>query len=90
MVCGMVAEDGQEYPVDAIIFGTGYAVAEPAIDQIIKGADGHSLSKTWQHNPRTYMGIAIHGFPNMLMMLGPNSQNTVGSVMRTAEYDLVN
>ena len=86
---GVVAEDGKEYPVDTIIFGTGYAVAEPAIYRIIKGADGRSLSETWQGNPRAYMGVSIHGFPNMFMMLGPNSQNTVGSVMWTAEQQSI-
>ncbi|KQK47263.1 hypothetical protein AQ482_02445 [Acinetobacter baumannii] len=35
------------------------------------------------------MGMSIHGFPNMFMMLGPNSQNTVGSVMWTAEQQSV-
>jgi hypothetical protein len=35
------------------------------------------------------MGMAIHGFPNMFMMLGPNSQNTVGSVMWTAEQQSI-
>jgi cation diffusion facilitator CzcD-associated flavoprotein CzcO len=86
---GVVAEDGTEYPVDAIIFGTGYAVAEPAIYRIIKGENGRSLSDTWQGNPRAYMGVSIHGFPNMFMMLGPNSQNTVGSVMWTAEQQSI-
>ncbi len=86
---GVVADDGTEYPVDTIIFGTGYAVAEPAIYRIIKGATGRSLSDTWQGNPRAYMGMAIHGFPNMFMMLGPNSQNTVGSVMWTAEQQSI-
>jgi cation diffusion facilitator CzcD-associated flavoprotein CzcO len=86
---GVVAEDGTEYPVDAIIFGTGYAVAEPAIYRIIKGEDGRSLSDTWQGNPRAYMGVSVHGFPNMFMMLGPNSQNTVGSVMWTAEQQSI-
>jgi cation diffusion facilitator CzcD-associated flavoprotein CzcO len=86
---GVVAEDGTEYNVDTIIFGTGYAVAEPAIYRIIKGADGRSLSETWQGQPRAYMGMSIHGFPNMFMMLGPNSQNTVGSVMWTAEQQSI-
>lgn len=83
---GVVAEDGSEHEVDTIIFGTGYAVAEPAIYRIIKGADGRSLSETWQGEPRAYQGMAIHGFPNMFMMLGPNSHNIQGSVMWTAEH----
>ncbi|MEB3792430.1 NAD(P)/FAD-dependent oxidoreductase [Acinetobacter sp. IK40] len=86
---GVVGEDGKEIQVDAIIFGTGYAVAEPAIYKIIKGVEGRSLSDTWQRQPRAYMGMSIYGFPNMFMMLGPNSQNTVGSVMWTAEQQSV-
>jgi cation diffusion facilitator CzcD-associated flavoprotein CzcO len=86
---GVVSEDGIEHKVDTIIFGTGYAVAEPTIYRIIKGSDGRSLSETWQGKPRAYMGMAIHGFPNMFMMLGPNSQNTVGSVMWTSEQQSV-
>lgn len=83
---GVVAEDGTEIPVDTIIFGTGYAVAEPAIYRIIKGANGRSLSTTWQGRPRAYQGLSIHGFPNMFMMLGPNSHSVVGSVMWTSEH----
>lgn len=86
---GVVAEDGSEHKVDTIIFGTGYAVAEPAIYRIIKGADGRSLSATWHGEPRAYQGMAIHGFPNMFMMLGPNSHNVQGSVMWTAEQQAI-
>ena len=85
----VVAEDGSSFKVDTIIFGTGYAVAEPAIYRIIKGADGKSLSDLWQGQPRAYQGMAIHGFPNMFMMLGPNSNNVQGSVMWTAEQQSV-
>ncbi|RZU38711.1 cation diffusion facilitator CzcD-associated flavoprotein CzcO [Fluviicoccus keumensis] len=86
---GVVGDDGVEIPVDAIIFGTGYAVAEPAIYRIIKGADGRSLSEHWQGSPRAYQGMAIHGFPNMFMMLGPNSHSLVGSVMWTSEHQAI-
>lgn len=86
---GVVGDDGQEIPVDAIIFGTGYAVAEPAIYRIIKGTDGRSLSEHWQGCPRAYQGMAIHGFPNMFMMLGPNSHSLVGSVMWTSEHQAI-
>lgn len=85
----VIADDGSEYEVDTIIFGTGYAVAEPAIYRIIKGADGRSLSDVWHGEPRAYQGMAIHGFPNMFMVLGPNSNNVQGSVMWTAEQQSV-
>jgi cation diffusion facilitator CzcD-associated flavoprotein CzcO len=86
---GIVTEDGTEIAVDTIIFGTGYAVAEPAIYRILKGADGRTLSEHWQGRPRAYQGVAIHGFPNMFMMLGPNSHSVQGSVMWTSEQQAV-
>jgi len=33
-----------------------------------------ALSEVWQGQPRAYQGMAIHGFPNMFMMLGPKLQ----------------
>lgn len=86
---GVVTSGGQEIPVDTIIFGTGYAVAEPAINRIIKGADGRSLSEYWQGQPRAYQGLAIRNFPNMFLMLGPNSHSLVGSVMWTSEHQAI-
>lgn len=83
---GVVAADGTEHEVDTIIFGTGYAVSDPKIYDLIKGADGRSLSETWAGSPRAFQGMAINGFPNMFMMLGPNSHSLVGSVMWTSEH----
>lgn len=86
---GVVTESGTEIPVDTIIFGTGYAVAEPTFYGILHGADGRSLSQHWQGQPRAYQGMAIHGFPNFFMMLGPNSHSIQGSVMWTSEQQAV-
>lgn len=86
---GIVTDDGQAFDVDTIIFGTGYAVAEPAIYQVLHGADGRSLSQHWKGEPRAYQGLAIHGFPNMFLMLGPNSHSVQGSVMWTSEHQAI-
>ncbi len=86
---GIVTDDGQAFAVDTIIFGTGYAVAEPAIYRVLHGADGRSLSQHWQGRPRAYQGLAIHGFPNMFLMLGPNSHSVQGSVMWTSEHQAI-
>lgn len=86
---GVVAEDGSTYAVDTIIFGTGYAVDDPAIYRIIKGAGGQSLAQVWQGSPRAYQGLAVHGFPNLFLMLGPNSHSVQGSVMWTCEQQAV-
>ena len=86
---GVVTEDGSEVAVDTIIFGTGYAVEEPTIYRILHGADGRSLSQHWQGQPRAYQGVSIHGFPNLFMMLGPNSHSVQGSVMWTCEHQAI-
>lgn len=86
---GIVTTGGQAFDVDTIIFGTGYAVAEPAIYSVLHGADGRSLSAHWQGRPRAYQGLSIHGFPNMFLMLGPNSHSVQGSVMWTSEYQAI-
>lgn len=86
---GIVTNDGQAFDVDTIIFGTGYAVAEPAIYSVLHGDHGRSLSRHWQGQPRAYQGLAIHGFPNMFLMLGPNSHSVQGSVMWTSEHQAI-
>lgn len=86
---GIVTDDDEEIPVDTIIFGTGYAVAEPAIYRVLHGADGRTLSQHWAGQPRAYQGLSINGFPNMFLMLGPNSHGVQGSVMWTCEHQAI-
>lgn len=86
---GVVAEDGSHHEVDTIIFGTGYAVEDPIIYRILKGATGRSLADVWQGSPRAYQGLTVRGFPNMFLMLGPNSHSVQGSVMWTCEQQAV-
>lgn len=86
---GIVTDDGVETPVDTIIFGTGYAAAEPGIYSVLHGTDGRTLNQHWQGSPRAYQGVSIHGFPNMFLMLGPNSHGVQGSVMWTCEHQAI-
>jgi cation diffusion facilitator CzcD-associated flavoprotein CzcO len=70
----VVAADGTEHEVDAIIFGTGFHVTD-AFDYLdLIGKDGVNLSKRWQrHGMQTYKGITVSGYPNMFFLLGPNT-----------------
>jgi cation diffusion facilitator CzcD-associated flavoprotein CzcO len=71
---GVVAADGSEHEVDAIIFGTGFHVTD-AFDYLdVIGLGGRNLSKEWQkQGMRTHMGITVSGFPNLFFLLGPNT-----------------
>ena len=42
-----------------------------AID--IRDRDGRTLAERWSHGVDTHIGMAVHGFPNMLFLYGPQS-----------------
>jgi cation diffusion facilitator CzcD-associated flavoprotein CzcO len=69
----VVTADGRELEVDAIIFGTGFHVTDMPVAKYIRGRDGTTLDQLWKGSPRAYMGTAIPGYPNLFMLLGPNT-----------------
>ena len=71
---GVVAADGTEYEVDAIIFGTGFEALDPLGDMEIVGRDGVELGELWrQRGLEAYLGTTVAGFPNLFMLVGPNT-----------------
>jgi cation diffusion facilitator CzcD-associated flavoprotein CzcO len=70
----IVTADGAEREVDTIIFGTGFKVtSHPAFD-IIHGRDGRSLGEHWrQGGMSAYKGTTVSGFPNLFILVGPNT-----------------
>jgi cation diffusion facilitator CzcD-associated flavoprotein CzcO len=69
----VVSKDGVEREVDAIIFGTGFHVTDMPVAKYVRGRDGRTLDEIWQGSPRAYLGTSIPGFPNMFLLLGPNT-----------------
>jgi cation diffusion facilitator CzcD-associated flavoprotein CzcO len=69
----IVAGDGTEREVDAIVFGTGFRVNDMPAAELIRGRDGRTLSETWRGSMQAYLGTSIAGFPNMFMLVGPNT-----------------
>lgn len=64
---------GAVHEVDAIICGTGYSVAEYLAPIEIIGPDGNNLNAVMQSNGQSYYGITVRGFPNLFLMMGPNT-----------------
>ncbi|WP_298198335.1 NAD(P)/FAD-dependent oxidoreductase [Novosphingobium sp.] len=65
---GFIA-NGQEHPVDCVIFASGFEVTSDldrrwGIPQF-EGAEGRSIYDHWRDGPLTFHGITTHGFPNM-------------------------
>ncbi len=67
-----VVHDGVEYPVDVLIYATGFQWMATATFEMIVGRDGRTLRQKWQEEgTKTFLGIHSHGFPNLFVMSGP-------------------
>jgi cyclohexanone monooxygenase len=65
-----VVANGQEYPVDVLIFASGFELLTFYTHRMgfdPKGVDDVSLSEAWAKGPSTLFGIISRGFPNMFM-----------------------
>jgi cation diffusion facilitator CzcD-associated flavoprotein CzcO len=69
----VVDEDGVEREVDAIVFGTGFAVTDMPVAKQVRGRDGRTLDELWQGSPRAHLGLTVAGYPNFFLLLGPNT-----------------
>ena len=69
----LVAADGTETEVDAIVFGTGFHVTDLPIAHKIKGANGTTLAEEWKDGMESLRGASAAGFPNFMTVIGPNT-----------------
>ena len=69
----IVTSDGEEREVDTIVYGTGFHVTDLPIADKIRGRGGRSLAEEWRGSPRAYLGTTVSGFPNLFLMVGPNT-----------------
>ena len=69
----IVGADGVEREVDAIVLGTGFHVTDMPIAQVVRGRAGRSLDDIWRGSPRAHRGSTVAGFPNLFLLLGPNT-----------------
>ncbi|MWA11703.1 flavin-containing monooxygenase [Streptomyces sp. BA2] len=69
----VIAADGTETEVDAIIFGTGFHVTDMPIAERVVGADGVTMMETWKDGMKSLRGATAAGFPNFMTVIGPNT-----------------
>lgn len=77
---GVVGADGVLYPCDVIVWGTGFKATEFVAPMQIFGEQAAGteaapeLSALWRTQPAaTRLGITVAGFPNLFMLVGPNT-----------------
>jgi cation diffusion facilitator CzcD-associated flavoprotein CzcO len=76
----------REYEFDAIVYATGFDAMTGALTNVdIRGKDGLSIKEAWHAGPRTYLGIASAGFPNLFMITGPGSPSVLSNMIVSIE-----
>jgi cation diffusion facilitator CzcD-associated flavoprotein CzcO len=86
---GLMTEDGQRYDVDAIVFATGFIVTEMEGYMRIVGRDGRVLNEEWDaRGMEAYRGIHVSGYPNLALLMGPNSGLGHSSVIHVMESQM--
>ena len=70
---GLCTSD-REFEFDVIVYATGFDAFTGAYDRIdIRGLGGAKLRDKWAKGPVTYLGMMVNGFPNMIMLGGPQT-----------------
>ena len=60
-----------EYPVDVLIYATGFEWMATSTFNMIVGREGRTLRDKWQEGTKTFLGLHSHGFPNLFIVSGP-------------------
>jgi cyclohexanone monooxygenase len=77
-----------EYPLDAVVFATGYdAITGPLFKIDIRGKGGITLRDKWANGEqiRTFLGLATSGFPNLFLITGPESPSVISNMVMSIE-----
>ena len=86
---GLMTADGREHRLDVIVFATGFTVADPDDFLRVIGRDGRVLAEEWAvEGARAYLGVTLSGYPNLAMLLGPNSGLSYSSVVHVVESQM--
>ncbi len=81
-----LATTDRDFDFDIIVYATGFDAITGAFDRIdIRGVAGERLAEKWKDGPSTFLGMMIHGFPNLLMPSGPQSASATTNFPRGIE-----
>ncbi len=86
-----VVHDGVEYPVDVLIYATGFQWMATSTFNMITGRGGRTLKEKWAtEGTKTFLGLHSRGFPNLFIISGPQggggSYNFTDAIDAHADY----
>ena len=84
---GVQTADGH-VPLDVLVLATGFEASDLPISHRIRGRGGVRLSERWADGEQALACTAIHGYPNLFVLNGPNSGLGAGSVVYMIESQI--
>ncbi len=85
---GLETTDGVQHPVDAIIYGTGFAATEFLAPMRITGTGNLDLNTAWKEGAQAYLGMTVPSFPNFFILYGPNTNLGHNSIVFMLESQI--
>jgi cation diffusion facilitator CzcD-associated flavoprotein CzcO len=80
---------GIDYEFDIIVYATGFDAMLGSYHRIdIRGIGGKSLKEKWAEGPRTFLGVQIADFPNLMMVIGPHTGASFCNMPRCGEENV--
>ncbi|MEO6533107.1 MAG: NAD(P)/FAD-dependent oxidoreductase [Pseudolysinimonas sp.] len=86
--CEIVTADGTRRRYDVLVGGTGFEATHPSIARLVHGRDGVSLADHWSPHMSALRGTTVHGFPNLFLLIGPNTALGHNSLIYVIEAQL--
>jgi cation diffusion facilitator CzcD-associated flavoprotein CzcO len=81
--------DGREHALDALVLATGFEAAETRLPFALRGRGGIELNERWRREPPSaYLGTSVAGFPNLFLIVGPNTGLGHNSMVTMIEAQL--
>jgi cyclohexanone monooxygenase len=77
------------HELDMVIFATGFdAFTGSLLKPDIIGRKQMSLREKWSAGPVTQLGVAVSGFPNLFIVVGPGSPSLLSNVLVSTEEQI--
>ncbi|MED6309057.1 MAG: NAD(P)/FAD-dependent oxidoreductase, partial [Pseudomonadota bacterium] len=77
---------GIEHQIDALVIATGFDAMTGALTRVdIRGRGTTPLAERWKDGPSSYLGLAMHDFPNLFTVTGPGSPSVFSNMLPTIE-----
>jgi len=84
----LTAQDGTARDADVIVFATGFHVIDMPVADRITGAGGVTLAQVWGNDMHALRGTTVAGFPNLCLLIGPNTGLGHNSLIHIIEAQL--